>query len=931
MPSVAESQSGPEAALLRECLRCFCHTGDPDLLPALAGQVGAWEVFTALALEQEVAPLLAGFLRQIRPLVPSPVLLALHNEYRANAKRCLVLTTELRRILGVLEEAGIRPLVLKGLALAGTLYADPAQRATGDLDLLVEASELPRARALLALAGYQEPGAEAYRRAQDAFLPWYTELTLHNPTTGIDIDLHWELLPRGFPSNVPPGFRDRAVPFDLHGARAWTLSPADTLAFLLLHGGKHEWSSLKWEVDVRLLHGEPTPPARGSFRHQLYLALVPAPPDWETLRLPRHLYFVYFPWRWFRLALKQCGVRVPVREPHTSTGHLRENTKMLRLPLLVLFALLTSLCGSASAQEAGGRVGVPYDWSHRHTVFAQSGSFETQSALQSDPRWWHSQYRKSMPLFNAPAGPPLRARDDQGGGNSGNGGGGNDDADDDGHEGDSGKTQGAGAKVDWGESLGTSALPYGAAGNYPAKYSFNAANPTPDCTNDFVVFTLPTGTTTKANLVAFKNLYVDNSGTGVCPGTLPVALFTYNASQNAGSLVSSPALSLDGKQIAFIENASSAQFHVVKWRAGDVAATVGSPVNTAKMVNCATNGAVAPCEYSLIYNTGAATLSAPYIDYATDTAYVSNDGGKIVAISPVFGGGQPAIRFTITVAGSGTMTAPVYDSVSKNLFVADKTGKLYYIRTAATSNGACATGSAPCLGTPTLNVSNGKAIVETPVVDSASGTVFVFSNSSPTGTNSSVVQTDTKLSTSRVATVGPAGTQNAFAGAFSNSYFNSPATGMLYVCGTLAGNIPQLYGISFTGTLMNTGTAAKGPLALATATTGCSALTEVFNQSLAKDELYLSVATRCSATITGGCVKRFDITSTFPTAITNAVAENGGTTGLVIDNVSNGASGNASQTNIYFVTKSTQSCSKYTTGTQATANCAVKLTQAALQ
>jgi len=549
-------------------------------------------------------------------------------------------------------------------------------------------------------------------------------------------------------------------------------------------------------------------------------------------------------------------------------------------------------------QDDSGRIGLPYDWSHHHTVFSQPDGFDVLKAVQADPRFWHQLYRDRFRQWAEDE--PSFPVDPTG-------------------------------QVDWSESLSTTALTFTNLVTNPAKYSFNVANPTPNCTNDYVVFTLPTEAAGSANLFAFNNLYVNNTSTGTCPGTTPKALFTYNASQKTGHLDSSPVLSLDGTKIAFIENSASPQLHVLKWASGNTATTFGKPWNTAVLPNCATNGAVSPCEYSVVYSTHAATLSSPFVDYASDTAYVTDDAGLVAAIHPVFGTGTPAVTFSLTVSGKTTMTPPVYDSVSKNVFVADAKGFLYYIRTTATSSGTCSTGTPPCIGATTLNAANGTQIFDAPLIDSSSGTVFVFSRSAPSTANSSVVQTTTTLSTSRVAFVGPNGSQIVHAGTFNNAYYNSPATGLLYVCGTTAGNIPELYAISFTGTQMNTGTAAHGPLALATATAACSPLTEVLNQSGSKDYVFLGVNTKCSATIAGGCVKEFDVTSGFPTAVAGSVAETGGTTGIIIDNVSNGSSGNASQTNMYFGTLAAQSCTEYTGGTTAAGNCLVKLTQAGLQ
>jgi len=582
----------------------------------------------------------------------------------------------------------------------------------------------------------------------------------------------------------------------------------------------------------------------------------------------------------------------------------------------ILAVSLLCLGASATADdlrspEAIGRVGLPYDWTHRHVVFARPQTFGRLREIQSDPRYWHQVYRTLVAIHPAPPRqlpePPT-------------------DAD---------------FKPDWGMSLGTTALNFTNLETYPAKYSFDVSNPTPSCTNDYVVFTLPASASTAINVIGFNNLYVNNAGTGLCAGTVPTVMFAYNASQNNGPLNSSPVLyPKDGTQIAFIEDASTgAQFHVLKWKSGNVSAMFGSPFNSSALANCATNGGVAPCEYSVTYSSTTATLSAPYVDYSSDTAYVTDDTGHVSAITPVFGGGTPAVKagYPVAVAGSTNMTPPVYDTVSKNVFVADKKGNLYYVRTATASPGTCPSGSPPCLGATTLNVANGKQVYEAPILDSTNQTVFVFSNSAPTGLNSSVVQANTTLGNSRVATIGANTTQNVYAGTFNNAYFSNPGSGLLYACGGGAAgptsNTPQLYAISFTGATMNAGAAAHGPLALATGMASCSPITEVFNLAGSgnTDLLYAGVGNLCSMTITGGCVQSFNITSGFPSAYTHIVAETGGTTGFVVDNVANGSSSTANQANIYFISQGTQFCTKNTGGTNQTGNCAIKLTQTGLQ
>ena len=563
--------------------------------------------------------------------------------------------------------------------------------------------------------------------------------------------------------------------------------------------------------------------------------------------------------------------------------------------LIGLGLLAAVIATGQDDRNPADRVGLPDDWSHRHVVFSQPDSAERLSQIQGDVRY---RQQTSRAVAQAPQENTIVRR-----------------------------PRLASGKVDWSEALSTAALSFPNPATYPAKYSFNVFHA--DCNNDFVVFDLPTGASAAANVFAFSNLYVNNSGTGTCAGTTPTVLFTYNGSRNGGGL-SSPVLSVDGTGIAFIENATSAQFHVLKWKAGNVSPVFGQPWNSSLLPDCAANGAVAPCEYSIVYSTHTAAQSAPFVDYASDTAYVTDDDGMVAAISPVFGGGTPRVVFSVNLPTTAAMTAPVYDSVSKNVFAAAANGIVYYVRTASGSNGSCASGSPPCEGTPTLTAAPGSTISDAPMVDSQSGTVFVFTRGSA---NAAVIQTNTSFSMpARIANIGPSGTSPVYDGTFNKDYYDSPIHGLLYACGADSNNLPQLYAISFTGNLMNQGPAAYGPLPLAQAPAACSPLTEVYNQSVGKDFVLLGVTAGCfSGFAAHACVEEFDVTAGFPSLRTGAVPETNGTTGIIIDNVSNGVNGNPSQTNLYFVSLGQEPCSEYTGGSANLANCLVKLTQTGLQ
>jgi hypothetical protein len=89
------------------------------------------------------------------PRVPPMAAAAFKRMYRANSLRNAVLFREAARLLGGLETAGIPALALKGVALAPTVYPDPALRNFADMDFLVEANRLDESAEVFARHGYR--------------------------------------------------------------------------------------------------------------------------------------------------------------------------------------------------------------------------------------------------------------------------------------------------------------------------------------------------------------------------------------------------------------------------------------------------------------------------------------------------------------------------------------------------------------------------------------------------------------------------------------------------------------------------------------------------------------------------------------------------------------------------------------------------------
>ncbi len=299
---------------------------------------------------------------------------------------------------------------------------------------------------------------------------------------------------------------------------------------------------------------------------------------------------------------------------------------------------------------------------------------------------------------------------------------------------------------------------------FPAKFSFDVTA-APDCTNDFVVFPVNVaGSGTQPNIVAFNILYSGTNPTnGICnravnppidDGVSATTTWSYNVTAAGGLVPTSPALSLDGSKVVFVESGpgTTAHFHVLAWHSGDGVnagnlQSVTSPVQLTSGFSATQPAAGSGTVTDLALNTGTTqsdTLSSPFIDYTNDLAYVGNDSGILFRIKNVLcttaactGGGSPAPTLdgswgtggALTVGGtcSGKVSGPVIDGGTGNIFVGCSDGLIY---------GFTPTGAA--LATASVTVGDGSAtggIVDPPTIDAVRGFVYAVSGASAGGTS----------------------------------------------------------------------------------------------------------------------------------------------------------------------------------------------------
>jgi hypothetical protein len=596
----------------------------------------------------------------------------------------------------------------------------------------------------------------------------------------------------------------------------------------------------------------------------------------------------------------------------------------IRLSQILLCAAIAITLVAARGAKAGNEHDhVVTDWSHRHLVFSEPTSQIRRYELSSNHRYvqqWRR--RKAEKRDEREEWRWRRAPEDPN------------------------HLQG-----DWSMNMGSGATV--GASNFPAKFSFrttsaNCATPVPPVGQqpDFVVYnTSRPGSSSQATIVAFDNLYSS------CTGGTPLTYWAYNTG-TTGAVLTSPVLSFDGSQVAFIQNtATGANLVILRWKANT--GTLTSPVVPS---SGACTALTAPCQTTITFSTANGdttpfdSFSSPFYDYETDILYVGDDTGFLHKFTGVFLGTPAEVVSTVKniwpanlTSGFGNLNSPVFVEGVNEVLVTDTVGLIYAVD--STIGGVYPTGMNfldPKLASPGFE--------DAPLVDVTAGKMYMFARASSEFIDSlaaygfhgtpgvaSVFQLAIPANPAAIhlapyvqAIVSDSATIPASAfymGTFDDAYYGSAGTGNLYVCST-HGSVNAIWGIPITSNVM--GTPVLGPT-LTTANVACSPITEFNNDNTNTDRIFLSVAgspvttgtINCPSSSTG-CIMAFRIdnplSASTPTSATSSVT--GGTSGIVVDNSS--SAGGASQ--VYFTPLSNQAC----TTSGGTGGCAIQASQSGL-
>lgn len=220
--------------LLDVCARIEGHAIQHKLVHRFSSEVEDWQSLLQRAELEGMTPLLNKHLNESDSVYPAWVKRSLHLSTKHHHHMAELRAQVLHEMLALLRSNNIDTLLLKGSALACTLYPDSALRPMRDIDLLFRTEDAQRAHDLLRANGFTQ--AEAVIPPDHFHLP---PLYWQAGKMSICIEIH-----RGLYPNCPPYYPE--VDFDrlfqtgrrftIGDREAVTFADEEMLHFLYQHG-----------------------------------------------------------------------------------------------------------------------------------------------------------------------------------------------------------------------------------------------------------------------------------------------------------------------------------------------------------------------------------------------------------------------------------------------------------------------------------------------------------------------------------------------------------------------------------------------------------------------------------------------------------------------------------------------------------------------
>ena len=248
-----------EFGFVLKCCRAERNRRDASVWEFLAESaipnVTNWERVFELAEHHGVLPAMHRALcvegrERFGGILPGEVRTEVERRFARLTRKNLRLAAELIHVLDCLDAAGVAAIPHKGPLLAEMIYGDLTLRDFSDLDVLVRAADIPRAKEALSKIAYQ-PNVELSAAEERAYLASGYEYTFDGPAGKNLLEIQWNFVPRFFAVDFEmDAVFARAGTGTVAGRGVRALAAEDLFLSMCVHAAKHLWGRLCWLRDL---------------------------------------------------------------------------------------------------------------------------------------------------------------------------------------------------------------------------------------------------------------------------------------------------------------------------------------------------------------------------------------------------------------------------------------------------------------------------------------------------------------------------------------------------------------------------------------------------------------------------------------------------------------------------------------------------------
>ena len=248
-------QLNDTVVFLIACCQTELSEEDIALIDAYLSRITDYQSLITAASQHGILPLVYKTLQNLQTRLKETqkcdaLLHELKPHYMTIAQRNMLMTSELLSIMRLLQENQIDAMAFKGPTLSQMAYGDITLRQFGDLDILIRKKDRLRMMDLLLKENYI-PEIDLQEKTKETFFDAVNVIAFFKPSTGVRIEVHWELLSRNYAieweesklwgKQESSSINHREIP---------VLRLEQLLLYLCAHGAKHLFERLEWICDI---------------------------------------------------------------------------------------------------------------------------------------------------------------------------------------------------------------------------------------------------------------------------------------------------------------------------------------------------------------------------------------------------------------------------------------------------------------------------------------------------------------------------------------------------------------------------------------------------------------------------------------------------------------------------------------------------------